>query len=263
MKQEYLNEERYQQANTKLKKIAKIILIIGILLGLSLITIGIIKSKNIEKENRIKENEMRESANQTNKINEEKIAQLETKITDLENQKLIIEQEIQQLSQEQSKIFTEDRGFSDRYYAKETEIHNKRTESSNIGDEIWDKEKEVSELKYQIEANDDESIASKVKFNQKSTMTSTPFYMFGIFIIFTSSMISGMIYFFTKRRQIMAYQTQQVMPIAQEGMEKMAPTLGKTASTIAKEMAPAYKDIAKEISKGIKEGLKEDENEEK
>ena len=68
MKQEYLNEERYQQANTKLKKIAKIILIIGILLGLSLITIGIIKSKNIEKENRIKENEMRESANQTNKI---------------------------------------------------------------------------------------------------------------------------------------------------------------------------------------------------
>ena len=270
MKQEYLNEEKYQQANTKLKNISKLVLIIGILLGLSLITIGIIKSKSIEKDNQIKENEMRETAKQTIKTNEEKISQLEAEITDLKNQKAIIEQEIQQLNQEQSKIFAEDRGFSDRYYAKETEIHNKQTESSNIGDEIWDKEKEVSELKYQIEANDDEHIDSKVKFNQKSTMTSTPFYMFGIFIIFTSSMISGMIYFFTKRRQIMAYQAQQVMPIAQEGMEKMAPTLGKTASTIAKEMAPAYKDIAKEmapaykdiakeISKGIKEGLKDDE----
>lgn len=262
MKQEYLNEEKYQQANTKLKNISKLVLIIGILLGLSLITIGIIKSKSIEKDNQIKENEMRETAKQTIKTNEEKISQLEAEITDLKNQKAIIEQEIQQLNQEQSKIFAEDRGFSDRYYAKETEIHNKRTESSNIGDEIWDKEKEVSELKYQIEANDDEHIDSKVRViqSQNSTMSCTRFYIFGIFIIFTSSMISAMIYFTTKRRQIMAYQTQQVMPIAQEGMEKMAPTLGKTASTITKEMAPAYKDIAKEISKGIKEGLKDDED---
>ena len=52
-----------------------------------------------------------------------------------------------------------------------------------------------------------------------------------------------------KRREIIAFQTQQVMPVAQEGMEKMAPTMG---------------NVAKEISKGIKEGLKEDsENEEK
>lgn len=46
------------------------------------------------------------------------------------------------------------------------------------------------------------------------------------------------------RREITAYTTQQVMPIAQEGIEKMAPTIGKAA---------------KEITKGIKEGLNEAE----
>ena len=35
------------------------------------------------------------------------------------------------------------------------------------------------------------------------------------------------------------------MPIAQEEMKKMAPTIGKTGASIAKEMAPAYGEIAK------------------
>ena len=44
-------------------------------------------------------------------------------------------------------------------------------------------------------------------------------------------------------REITAFQTKQIMPVAQEGMEKMAPTMG---------------NVAKEISKGIKDGLKEE-----
>ena len=50
------------------------------------------------------------------------------------------------------------------------------------------------------------------------------------------------------RREIMSYTVQQTMPVAQEGIEKMAPTIGKAGGTIAKE-----------ISKGIKEGLKDEE----
>lgn len=46
------------------------------------------------------------------------------------------------------------------------------------------------------------------------------------------------------QRQIMAYQVQQGMPIAQEGLEKMSPSMGTAA---------------KEIAKGIKEGM-EDNN---
>ena len=57
------------------------------------------------------------------------------------------------------------------------------------------------------------------------------------------------------RRNIMAYQMQQVMPIAQEGMEKMTPTL----KNITNEMAPSYGTVAKEIAKGIKAGMADEE----
>jgi len=50
------------------------------------------------------------------------------------------------------------------------------------------------------------------------------------------------------RREIMAYQAQQVMPVAQEGAEKMAPTAGV---------------VAKEIAKGVKEGINEADAENK
>lgn len=46
------------------------------------------------------------------------------------------------------------------------------------------------------------------------------------------------------RREMTAFSAQQVMPVAQEGIDKMSPTIGKAA---------------KEITKGVKEGLKDDE----
>lgn len=46
------------------------------------------------------------------------------------------------------------------------------------------------------------------------------------------------------KREMTAFSAQQVMPVAQEGVEKMAPTVGKAAG---------------EIAKGVKEGLKDDE----
>lgn len=49
-------------------------------------------------------------------------------------------------------------------------------------------------------------------------------------------------FFIGNRREITAYTAQQVMPVAQEGIEKMAPTFGT---------------VAKEISKGIHEGKNE------
>lgn len=47
-----------------------------------------------------------------------------------------------------------------------------------------------------------------------------------------------------KGREISAFFAQQQMPVAKEGIEEMAPTMGKAA---------------KEITKGIKEGLKDEE----
>lgn len=75
--------------------------------------------------------------------------------------------------------------------------------------------------------------------------SATPLFMIGGFIIIASCMISGSIFISTKRREILAYHAQQIRPVAQEGIEKMAPSAGVAA---------------KEIAKGIKEGLKDDEN---
>lgn len=74
----------------------------------------------------------------------------------------------------------------------------------------------------------------------------------GIFVTVVGAMIR---FFVGNHREIMAYQIQQVMPVAQEGIEKVAPTIGKVGRTISEEMAPAYGKIAQEISKGIKTGM--------
>lgn len=71
--------------------------------------------------------------------------------------------------------------------------------------------------------------------------------MFGVFIIVAGGMIALSVYFIAKRREIAAFSTQQIMPVAKEGIEKMNPTIAK-----------ARGEIAKEIARGIKEGLKED-----
>lgn len=68
--------------------------------------------------------------------------------------------------------------------------------------------------------------------------------MFGAFICIVTCMISGPIFMVAKRRYILAFSAQQVMPVAKEGIDEMAPTIGNAAG---------------EIAKGIKKGLKDDE----
>ncbi|MBR2753976.1 hypothetical protein IKF28_02180 [Candidatus Saccharibacteria bacterium] len=65
--------------------------------------------------------------------------------------------------------------------------------------------------------------------------------MFGVFVLIVGCIIRFVI---PNRRGILAYQAQQIRPVAQEGIEKIAPSVGVAA---------------KEITKGVKEGLKENE----
>jgi len=67
----------------------------------------------------------------------------------------------------------------------------------------------------------------------------------GIFITIVGLIVRFLI---GNRREIKSYTIQQTMPVTQEVMDKMAPTIGKAGG-----------EIAKGISKGIKEGLKDDE----
>ena len=69
----------------------------------------------------------------------------------------------------------------------------------------------------------------------------------GLFITGVGFMVRFLI---GNRREITVYTTQQVMPIAQEGIEKMTPTVGNAIGSIGKE-------LAKGITEGINEGKKD------
>ena len=131
-------------------------------------------------------------------------------------------------------------GLSEEYYKMENEIRKLERRVLDLDSEIWN-------LKY----------SSSTSAN---TMKYIPFYVFGGFIIVLTLMVSGFIYTFAKRREIFAFTAQQVMPVAQEGIEKMAPSVGIAGNEVMKNMAEGIGDIAKEVSKGIKEGLKEDDD---
>lgn len=79
---------------------------------------------------------------------------------------------------------------------------------------------------------------------------------FGLFAIggfmnvlgFGVTAVGGILLFIAHRREITAFTTQQVMPVAQEGIDKMTPTV-----------SDAVGSVAKSITKGIAEGKKEAE----
>ena len=82
--------------------------------------------------------------------------------------------------------------------------------------------------------------------NEKGALGGMGLFAIGSFMsVFSFAIASagGMCLMVAHRREITAYTTQQVMPIAKEGAEEMAPTAGK---------------VAEEITKGVKKGLKDE-----
>ena len=286
-KKEILTEENYLKGKKKIKSIALIVLTIGLLLGGSLIITGIVKQNAVNEkyseENKAKELQQLESEKQqlSNQVEEEKQNLIKSK-EDLEAKIKPIEDEIKNLKRV---TFT---GFDDAYYARQDKIE-ELNESivadkksidviENALDESFDHcafdsaknnnyTSSYCSLKNELKAKNGEIYLLDNKytdFNKKfESEKYVPFYIVGGFILIASIMISGSIYMMTKRREIAAFSVQQMMPIAQEGIEKIAPSVGKAGASIAKEMAPTYGQIAKEISKGIKEGLKGEEKKEK
>lgn len=250
-----LTEENYQKGKKKIMGIALIIFILGLLLGGSLIITGLIKTNEIKKHNDLvaqqieQNNETRTATDIQNDIDK-----TQTQIDEIDKKIDNLKAEQSKLRTEQTQIFADDRGYSDRYYAKEDEINAKKNE-------INDLEKEKSKLKsslsdYKTELwkvnsgyNDSKKHIEEAR-NTISTRKYIPLYMFGGFIIIASSIIALSFYTFGKGREIAAFTTQQAMPIAQEGMEKIAPTVGNMAETISEGVA-----------KGIKSGIKDVDDE--
>lgn len=89
---------------------------------------------------------------------------------------------------------------------------------------------QVKEYKNYIDSgqaqNDEEYEIEKLKNDKEFEKTNNKagnvkYFMIGGFIIFTTCSFCGVFYLSTKRREIIAYGAQQVMPVAQEGIEKM------------------------------------------
>ena len=64
--------------------------------------------------------------------------------------------------------------------------------------------------------------------------------------------VGGVLMFVAHGREIKSFATQQAMPIAQEGIEKMTPTVSNAAESISK-------GVAKGIAEGKKEAATDDE----
>ncbi len=98
----------------------------------------------------------------------------------------------------------------------------------NIGNEIDKIEDKIDELEDRLDNNNPYYAV---------------FYVFGAFTIILTFGIFATIYTTAKGREINAYYAQQQIPIAKEGIDVMAPTIGNAAG-----------EIAKSIKRGITDG---------
>ena len=150
------------------KKIAFIILFVGIIIGSYLCICGYNMSNNKEDNEEVIQN--------NRDIIEEKIATLED--------------EIDTLNDELSDIFLSDHGFSDRYNIKRDEISNKRNELSELRRELF---------YYKSQYSDDIELFEII--DSYTIDTNISFYLYGSYVILFSIVFSLIIYMTARRRE--------------------------------------------------------------
>lgn len=214
MEKKYLTEENYKKGKVFLKIVAFIIMAAGVFVGVSLILKGISTSKNGGKEN-LDDYKLQ--------LNEEKL-KLESKKSELE-QKGIVASEIYDSGESYDLYVITEALDPSISYCLDEYLNNPITE------------------KYCFIKNSIDEINS---FGKIRSQASSGFsFIFGIASIMFSLVIGGSILMTAHGREIAAFTTQQVMPVAKEGIDAIAPTIGKAAGDIAK---------------GIKEGLNSSNN---
>lgn len=224
-KKEYLNEERYQKAKKKITSISLIILVVSLLIGGGLIAAGIIKT-NSAKNNTNKLNE--ENYNAAYKESLENVDVAKKRLSEIATEKETLNKQYNSKQQECDSLNMSD---SD-WYTKVNQCHREASDIQSKIDELESEEFDLNNKDYTVYI--DKIYAKRYYFLS----------FIGIGVIFMGGMIALAFYVIAKRREILAFTTQQVMPVAQEGIEKIAPTIGNAAGTIAK---------------GIKEGLKDED----
>ena len=242
---EYLNEEKYIKTQKNVKILSLLILIVGLVIGIGLIITGVVLSN---KSNPI-EVHLNESQN-TDSDNSRSVEEIESDINSIKPKINSLENEINILRAKLAQMQIID-DFSDDYYSKQKEVEEKEKELLDLKSEL---SKYQSELK-SVSDNDFNSGLGPVEdiFNTASSRINNVRYygicILGVFISVASIFGSISLYLFAKRREIIAFKAQQVMPIAKEGIDEMSSTVGSAAG-----------EVAKGITKGIKDGLDNKKN---
>lgn len=228
-KKELLNEENYEKTKKKITTISLIILIIALLIGSTLIALGIIKTNTSKKD--------------AEKANQESYNASEQRLKEIASEKESLNLQYDAKNQECDSL---DMSAKDWY----SKVNQCRRDASAISSKITNLESEEFKLN-----NNYDKVEAK---------NYIPLSVFGGVIIFIGGMISLSIYLIAKKRDISAFAIQQSMPLAQEVIGKMAPTIGDAGKTVIDKVGPSMGSAAGSIAKGIKDGLKdEDKSDEK
>ncbi len=228
-KKELLNEENYEKTKKKITTISLIILIVALLIGSTLIALGIIKTNTSKKD--------------AEKVNQERYNASEQRLKEIASEKESLNLQYNAKKQECDSL---DMRAKD-WYSKVNQCHR---DASAISSKITNLESEEFKLN-----NNYDKVEAK---------NYIPLSVFGGVIIFIGGMISLSIYLIAKKRDISAFAIQQSMPLAQEVIGKMAPTIGDAGKTVIDKVGPSMGSAAGSIAKGIKDGLKdEDKSDEK
>ena len=218
---EYLNEEKYQTAKKKIIRISLIILIAGLLIGAGFMIFAALKQKEAKK---INEQRYQEAYKQS----EAKVEAAKARLAEIEAEKEPLIQQYNEKSQECDSLNMRD---SD-WYAKVNQCHR---EASEIDSKIDALESE----QFQLEHGD-----YTVYYTMILPSKYNIFYIIGGIIMGVSILASILVYIFAKKREIKVFKIQQSMPVQQEAITKMAPTVGNAAGTISQ-------GIASGISQGL------------
>lgn len=219
-------------------------MIVGFLIGGGLIAKGLLKQAKIND---------KYSDDNKSKI----IEQLETEKQKLINSKAELESKIQSVNEQiRSLRGLGSNGFDAEYYARQDKITELEKSISIEKEVVYNIEDLINYGEFSCITNSEMnnvytstycSLQKQLSEFDDSTKRSEsmpiyPLYFFGAFFVISSCMIAGSTYFIAKKREVVAFTTQQVMPIAQEGIEKITPTVGNAASTIAKNVQDSLKD---------------------
>ena len=213
-KKEYLTEKNYNKGKKIIMLIALLVLVVGLTIGGLLIYKGINEKQKID--------------NTTN----EQAEKDKQRLKEIETEKEELNKKISDKKYECDSIKME----TDSWFEKSNKCDNEVLSLEEQVDELESEEFDLEKTDYEFDK----------KFN---SVGSTRYFMFGVFIIIATLIISLSIFMFAKRREIMAFGMQQTMPLAQEGIEKMAPTVGNAAGTIAKDVAAGIKEGSNQENK--------------